>query len=195
VIDAINGPYPGNLQGLGLPSPADFRQAVLGSAAQALGMSTQDVQSALQSGQSLSDLAQAKGVSSDALVSAVSQGIQSLSATSGGLPGAPDPTQMAQRIVDRKGGIGGHRHHGATASANGSDQDGDGDGDGSSGTSSAATSSPFALVANMLGMSQSDLLTSLESGTSLTDLLGQSGPTAQNLAAALNGGGLVDTIA
>jgi lambda repressor-like predicted transcriptional regulator len=195
VIDPLNGPaYLFGAQSSGLPSPGDFRQTVVSSAAQALGMNVQDVQTALQNGSSLADLAQQQGVSSDALVSAVAQGIQSLGASTGGLPGAPDVTQMAQRIVDRKGGIGGHHHH--RASGGGSDPDGDGDVDKGSGSDSdSSSSSPFAIVSNALGMSQNDLLAALESGTSLTDLLTQNGVTQQSLASALGGGGLIDTTA
>ncbi len=42
------------------------------AAAQALGMSTTDLRTALQSGQSLSSLAASKGVSQDSLISAIS---------------------------------------------------------------------------------------------------------------------------
>jgi hypothetical protein len=182
-IDALGGlAQYGAAQRAGYASPGQFRQSVLDSAAQVLGMSAQDIQSAFQSGQSLADLAQQKGISKDQLVSAVAQGIQSLN-----LPGSPDPSQMAQRIVDRAGGLSGQRHHhGLGAILNGSDPDGDGDVDGAS---SEATVSPFAVVSGALGMSQSDLLSALESGTSLTDLFAQRGLTLPSQ------GSVIDTAA
>ena len=121
-IDAIGGLSRFSAaQGAGFASPRAFRQTVLDSAAQVLGMSSQDVQAAFRSSHSLADLAQQKGISEDQLVRAVAQGIQSLGATSGGLPGSPDPLQMAQRIVNRAGGLSGQRHlHGLGAVLNGS---------------------------------------------------------------------------
>jgi hypothetical protein len=192
-IDAIGGSSSSSaVQGAGFASPREFRQTVLDSAAQVLGMSSQDVQTALQNGSSLADLAQQKGISKDQLVTAISQGIQSLSTTSGGLPGAPDPTQMAQRIVDRPGGLSGHRHHeGIGALLNGTDPDGDGTASGDATGSTDSTVSPFAVVAGALGMSQGDLLSALESGTSLTDLFSQQGVTLQSLGQ----GSVVDTTA
>ena len=193
-IDALGGlSQYGGAQSAAYASPSQFRQSVLDSAAQVLGMSTQDIQSAFQNGQSLADLAQQKGISKDQLVSAIAQGIQSLNSTSGGLPGSPDPTQMAQRIVDRAGGLSGHRHHhGIGAMLNGSDPAGDGDADPASGASSSSADSsvsPFAVVAGALGMSQGDLLSALDAGSTLTDLFSQHGLTP------LGQGSVIDTTA
>jgi hypothetical protein len=51
-------------------------KAVDDSVAQALGMSSDDVQNARKQGQSLSDLATSKGVSQDDLLGAIQQGLQ-----------------------------------------------------------------------------------------------------------------------
>ena len=168
-IDALGGlTRYASAQSAGYASPGQFRQSVLDSAAQVLGMSAQDVQSAFKSGQSLADLAQQKGISKEQLVSSIASGIQSLN-----LPGSPDAAQMAQRIVDRAGGLSGHRQsHGLGALLNGADPDGDGDSDSSSG---AETVSTFAVVAGALGMSQGDLLSALDSGSTLTKLFAQRG--------------------
>lgn len=193
MTDALGGvtPYSGATH-----APGGFRQAIVSSAAAALGMSTQDVQSALRNGQSLADLAQQKGVSNDTLVGAVAQGLQA--ATSGSSAVNGDVTSIAQDIVNRKG-VGGphhHHHHGAVGSAtsSGSDPDGDGDSD-AAGETSDTSSSPFTALSGLLGMSQGDLLSALESGTSLPSLLQQQGLSQQSLDALPAQGLAVDTTA
>ena len=87
-------------------------QAALGAVSQLLGMSQADLQKALASGQSMTSLAQAKGISTDTLVSTIKQAIQqSLPA---GAPALSDDvlTRMADRISQHTGPVGGgHRHH------------------------------------------------------------------------------------
>jgi hypothetical protein len=81
--------------------------------AQLLGMSTDDLQSALKSGQTLDDLASAKGVSSTDLTNAIKTDIQANKPA-----GAPDLsddqlTKMATDIAAGKGPGGAHHaHHG-----------------------------------------------------------------------------------
>jgi hypothetical protein len=114
--------------------------AAVTASAQLLGMSKSDLQSSLSGGQSLSDIASAKGVSNATLVSTIQKAISQV-APSGGTPPSGD---MATRIAGR---IAGHHHHhkgaaaGASAvassgastasgsSSSSSDPDGDGDND------------------------------------------------------------------
>ena len=81
----------------------------LKSVSDLLGMSQDDVRTALKGGSSLSDLAQAKGISSDQLVDAISQALQSA-----GVPASTDLRAIAQKVADHKG-LPHHRHHHAHA--------------------------------------------------------------------------------
>jgi hypothetical protein len=74
-----------------------------------LGMSQDDIRTALKGGSSLSDLAQPKGISSDQLVDTISQALQGI-----GAPASTDLRAAAQKIADHKG-LGHHRHHHAHA--------------------------------------------------------------------------------
>jgi hypothetical protein len=75
-------------------------KAVDDSVAQALGMSSSDVESARRQGQSLSDLTQAKGVSQDALLGAIQQGLQKADPNLS----ADRAQQIASRIASHSGG-------------------------------------------------------------------------------------------
>jgi hypothetical protein len=66
------------------------------AAAQKLGMSSDDLEQALQGGQSLDDVAAGQGVSHDDLVAAISSGLQQA-----GGPGA-DATAVAERLAQRR---------------------------------------------------------------------------------------------
>lgn len=73
-----------------------MRKAGMDAAAQALGMSAGDLQSALGSGQTLASLAQSKGVSTSSLASAISSALTSANQSL-------DPTraqQIAQRMIN-----------------------------------------------------------------------------------------------
>ena len=109
-IDAIGGlsPY-GTVHGAAFASPREFRETVIESASKALGLSSKNVKFAFANGMSLADLARMRGIAKSELVTAVADGIRSLDTTSGGLPGAPDPVEMAQRIAERPGGLRGDR--------------------------------------------------------------------------------------
>jgi lambda repressor-like predicted transcriptional regulator len=151
------------------------------AAATELGLSSSDLQQSLQSGTSLADLATQKGVSKTDLVSAIAQGMQA--AAPANAPSNVNYTAIAQNIVDRPG------QTGAPSSATSSSDP--------SSTSTSPTTDPFSKVSSALGMSESDLLSSLESGTSLTDLLSQNGLSVQDLTAQLGTtqGVAVDTTA
>ncbi len=75
VIDAIDSPsLLAGAPAAGLPSPAEFRRAVLGAAADALGLNVQRVQLAFRHGLSLADLAEERDVPKSGLVRAVARG-------------------------------------------------------------------------------------------------------------------------
>ena len=82
------------------------RQQAMQAVAAKLGMSMDDLKSALKSGQSLTDVAKSKGVSSDDLISTIKQGLTSGNSQ---LTDA-QATQIATRIANHKG-AGHHRHH------------------------------------------------------------------------------------
>jgi hypothetical protein len=107
MIDSIGGTSP--FAGAQDSASGGLRQAIMNSASTALGLSVQDLRSALDSGQSLADVAQQRGVSRDDLVSAVAQGIQSAPPT--GAPAPAAATELAQHVVDRHHGHHHHRHH------------------------------------------------------------------------------------
>ena len=105
MIDSIGGTSP--FAGAQDSASGGLRQAIMNSASKALGLSVQDLRSALDSGQSLADVAQQRGVSRDDLVTAVAQGIQAAPPT--GTPAPAAATELAQHVVDRHHG--GHHHH------------------------------------------------------------------------------------
>jgi len=109
-IDAIGGIAPYAVGGASFASPREFRDAVVGSAAAALGLRAQNVTFAFANGMSLGDLARMRGIKKGDVIRAVAAGIHALEETTGGLPGGPNVLQMAVRIVDRAGGLSGARH-------------------------------------------------------------------------------------
>ncbi len=84
-------------------------QQVMGAVSNELGMSQDDVRTALRSGSSLADLATQKGISGDQLTSTISQALQSNGTSSA------DTTALANRIANHKGGGHHHHHHHAQA--------------------------------------------------------------------------------
>ena len=102
---------------LGRPGGAD----VLGVVAQALGMTTQDLTTQLQAGKTLADLAQAKGISQDAVKTAIATAKKAEvdAAVTAGRLTADQATQAKQRIDQEtaaldltKPGLGLGRGHG-----------------------------------------------------------------------------------
>ncbi len=71
------------------------RKAAMGAAEQLLGMSAQDLRTALQSGQSITDIAAGKGVSKDQLISAMASAIGTASPNTS----ADAAQQIATRIA------------------------------------------------------------------------------------------------
>ena len=92
------------------PSRADMKK-VMDAAAKTLGMSSDDLRTALQKGQSLSDIATSKGVSQDALSSAIGSALSGGSSTTGTTgTSSSDLTSEVSKIMNHKGH--GHHHHG-----------------------------------------------------------------------------------
>ena len=88
----------------GVTPPTTSTTTLLSGVADLLGTTTDDVITSLQGGESLNDLASAKGVSRDDLLATIKQGHQS------GTGQATDLDAMSAKLAGRKG-LGTHRHH------------------------------------------------------------------------------------
>ncbi|MCU1427609.1 MAG: hypothetical protein JWL83_1609 [Actinomycetia bacterium] len=89
---------------------ADLKKR-LQAVADLLKMSTDDLLKQLQSGKSLADVAKDKGVSRDALVSAIKQDFAKNAPANANVD-ASKLDEVVNKIVDRKGGpAGAHGHH------------------------------------------------------------------------------------
>ena len=169
------------------PKPPDMTNT-----AKALGLSTDDLKTQLDSGATLDSIAQQKGVSSDDLLSAVKTDLQANKPAD-----APDLsddqlTQMATNVAAGKGpggpgGAHGHHHHGG----------GSGQADASIlGTDASDTSSNLSSLADALGTSSNDLLSQLTSGSSdFVSAFSAAGSATWNSSGASTGGLVVDTYA
>jgi hypothetical protein len=155
---------------------------IIATAAKALGMSTDDVKSALRSGKSLDDLAKDKRVSHDDLVKAIKAGMPK------GLQNSDKADAIAERIVTTNG-----------MPAGGPPPGGRPDGDDVTGTGvfganlTATQSKTLDQLASLLGTDSGSLLSSLKSGTNLADLVQSKGIDSGKLASVLQDGLLVDT--
>lgn len=147
------------------------------AAAEALGLSTDEVVEALQDGASLADLAEEQGVSRDDLVAAL---VADAPADLQAMDGVED---MIGELVDTAG----------TAGPVGPPPGG------SSGVwgeaLTADQSEALDAVASLLGTDAPALLDRLYGGASLTDLLADAGVSASDLSGAVTGGLLIDTTA
>jgi uncharacterized protein YidB (DUF937 family) len=150
------------------------------AAAKALGMSSSDLRTALQSGQSLSSIATSKGISQDTLVAAMAAAIQQANPNvtadqatsvataiatrtppSGARPAAStDPTQAASGTAATSGH---HHHHHHKAMAAGMDA-----------------------AAKTLGMTTTDLTSTLQSGQSLASIASSKGVSQDDLVKAIS---------
>jgi uncharacterized protein YidB (DUF937 family) len=149
------------------------------AAAKLLGMSSSDLRTALQSGQSLASLASSKGITQDALTSAMAKAIEEANpnitadqatriATAMATrtrPTAPLTQQpAAQDTTDTKGttatqGHHHHHHHGGPAAMD--------------------------AASKLLGMSTTDLTSALQSGQSLTSIASSKGVRQADLVNAM----------
>jgi hypothetical protein len=148
------------------------------SVAKALGMSTDDLKSALKSGQSMSDLADAAGVSHDDLIAAIKAGMPAKVDKA-----SDDATAMAEKIASTKG----------LPPARGGRHGGDGDGD----SAVVGNSSKLSQLSSLFNLDSSGA-TSLSSATSASQLLKvlqQNGVDLGKLKSVLNSGDLLDTTA
>jgi hypothetical protein len=146
-----------------------------------LGVSTDDLKSQLDAGQTLDSIASAKGVSSSDLLSAVKTDLKANKPD--GAPELSDDqlTTMATNIAAGKGpgGLGGaHRHHGPPP-----------------GTAASDTSNTLQTLAGALGTTTDDLLSKLQSGTDLSSLFGQSGSATWSQQSSASSGLAVDLYA
>lgn len=164
------------------PGPPDG-ESPFDAVSSVLGMSSEDIASAVSSGTSLMDLASEKGVSSDDLLSALKDG-------------APDDLkdsaiidQVVARIANQKGpggpgGPGGHAGPPPGPPPAGGVLAG--------GQLTAGQQSTLDTLSNLLDMSSDELTSSLRGGTSLTDLLEQKGVDLSTLASSLEKGVQLD---
>ncbi len=93
------------------PSGQSNWQNVLSSVSGTLGLSTSALQQQLQSGQSLSSIAQTQGVSQQSLVQSISAALTQ----SGSTASASRLQQIATNIANRTPGAAGHHHHRSSA--------------------------------------------------------------------------------
>jgi uncharacterized protein YidB (DUF937 family) len=166
----------GGAQFAGSQSAPPANNPVMNGAAQALGMNSSDLISALQSGQSLSSIASSKGLSQDKLVAAMAASIQQAN------PGvsADQATKVATAMATRTPPAGGMPPVQT---------------DGATGTSAAgghhhhhghkAVSAAMDSVASLLGTTTTDLATATQSGQSLTQIASSKGVSQQSLVSAI----------
>jgi uncharacterized protein YidB (DUF937 family) len=144
-------------------APHGGHEKTLKAVAEKLGMSTGDLRSALKSGSTMADLAKSAGVSQDNLVKTIASTLP----TTGPDGAAVDPTAMATNIAN---GIRPQR----------------------AGKPEPDLSTGLDALSGALGISSSDLLDRLTSGSGITDLLSGNPQVSAQLAALQNKGAIVD---
>ena len=155
---------------------------VMDGAAKALGMSSGDLRTALQSGQGLASIAQSKGMTIDTVIAAMAASIQQAN------PGvsADQANKVATAMATRT------PPGGAPATS----ADSAGQTLGATGTTAAgghhhhhhghkAVSAAMDSVANLLGTTTSDLATSMQSGQSLASIASSKGVSQKDLVSAI----------
>jgi hypothetical protein len=187
-------PWSGSLQNQG-PNP----QQVLQPVAQLLGTTSQDLINQMQSGSTLSDIANKQGVSQSDLISAIEQGLQSAN-TASGTTAPADLTTVATNIANGTAKIGHHHHHhhgaGAASSSTASlGLDDSSDDDSSDGSSSSPATSTVSSLASVLGLDPSTVQQLLNSGASVSSLASGSGLPAADLQSLFSTGLQIDTTA
>jgi hypothetical protein len=157
-----------------------------------LGLSTDELSTDLQSGRTLSSLANQKGVSSSMLVASVESDLKN-NAPAGSTPSGRQLKQAASSVINSSGFAPPSATSGAGRSGGGS----------SGGVSSlGAASSPTASnnlksLASATGLDPSSLLSRLQSGQDLSSLLGSAGQTGygSSVASSVRGGVMYDEYA
>ena len=166
------------------PNPGPGRSSpALDGAATALGMSSSDLRTALQGGQSLSSIASSKGVSQDTLVAAMASSIEQANPNIS----ADQATKIATAIATRTPPAGGTQPPASNGQTQGTT--------GTTGTTSThghhhhhghhAVSAAMDAAAQLLGTTSSDLETSLQSGQSLASIASSKGISQSDLVSAM----------
>ena len=152
------------------------------AAAKALGMSTSDLRTALQSGQSLESIASSKGVSQDTLVAAMSSAIQEAN------PGisADQATKVATAIATRQPPAGPPPDAAAGATDPTSVTGGTSATSGHHHHRHHAMAAAMDAAAKALGTTTSDLTTALQSGQSLASIASSKGVSQDDLVKAIS---------
>ncbi|GAA3812504.1 hypothetical protein [Cellulomonas soli] len=146
------------------------------TAAETLGLSTDEVMSALDQGQTLADLAEAQGVSKDDLVAAlVADAPEVISATG-------DVESFVTSLVEGTGQGRGPAGPPPPPPSGGA----------LTGELTSEQQTTFDALADLLGTDSESLLDELQSGTSLLDMLDDAGVSYEDLAGAVQSGLLVD---
>jgi uncharacterized protein YidB (DUF937 family) len=166
----------GGAQFAGSQSAPPANNPVMNGAAKALGMSSNDLISALQSGQSLASIASSKGLSEDKLVAAMATSIQQAN------PGvsADQANKVATAMATRTPPAGGMPPVQADGANGTSASDGHHHHHGHKAVSAAMDS-----VASLLGTTTTDLATATRSGQSLTQIASSKGVSQQSLVSAI----------
>ena len=171
-VTSHHGPPPA-----GGPGGANPMKQVMSGAASLLGMSDDELRTALRGGgTTLADLATQKGVSRDDLLAAVTKGVTE----AGSPPGAEgvDAATIAQGIIDGTGGP----PSGPGGPGGPHDRDGD-------------MAARLQTLTAALGMDQTSFFDALASGTSLEELAGAHGVSPSTLKQMMLGPVAVDTAA
>jgi DNA-binding phage protein len=163
--------------GAGRPGRPDMAKA-MAPVADALGMSGDDLRTALASGKSLDQLASQQRLSHDDLVAAITKGLQET--TPANAPADVDLSAMAERIASHVRGADGPRHAGhAHRHA----------------TGAVDVSQGLSTLAGIVGLDESTLRQGLESGSDLSEVLRSSGIDQTALSQRLLQGSVVDAYA
>ena len=175
---------PSQLSGVGLSgiqSQQKRGHPAMDAAAKLLGMSASDLRSDLQSGQSLASIASSKGISQDTLTAAMAAAIQQANPT----VSSDQATRVATAIATRVPGAGGPPPADPTQTDTTQ---------GTSGTTATkghhhhhhhAGGAAMDAASNLLGMSTTDLMSSLQSGQSLSSIAKSKGVSQDDLVKAM----------
>jgi lambda repressor-like predicted transcriptional regulator len=153
-----------------------------------LGVSTDDLKSELQSGKSLADVAQEQGVSRDDLVSTLEKSMQANAPADVPSDFASHIDDIANKIVDQKGGVHGAHGHGHGHRPPQAD-------DVSSTDFAAKAQQMLETIATQLKMSPTDLLSQLQQGTSLQSIANNAGTDTSTLLDSIGRGLAVNVLA
>jgi LysM repeat protein len=132
-----------------------------------LGLSSQQLQSDLQSGQTLSSLAQQQGVSTSSLLSSVEQDLQANAPQGAPSLSSSQLQQFANNIINGNPPAGSQGSRGISAYE--------------SQSGSAARGPSFSNTAQLLGVSAQQLQSDLQSGQTLSSLAQQQGVSTSSL--------------